>query len=885
MVKKIKWVGTLSTTERNNIGLIQVRQNNVNSEVLGFNIVDGNGEPYDLKNRKVLFCTYFDKFSPVEQYAEVIENGKIIYTMNEHDMQKPVRINFAYFKIMDEKNNLVDTTQNFSYDIMPSIESKCGDFGPYIIRLEEVLDAFLQINTDAKKELEQIIVDFNEQVIKQQQDFEFWFESIRDILESIDPGGILLSEIVGFRYSELLDKHFNRIKDRGDFWDESLSDISVNLKWFGAVGDNKTINDDAFYRAIAFLENFGGGTLYIPRGIYLINFVIKFKDLDITIIGEGDLNSVVKVKDQADLLHAERDYTSNQNTNLDNLFRDYHSVFFFENCDITCINFVLFGNAENNYMMINDKKFNYYAETIHSHLGVSGYRYYHGIDILWTDGKKHRFNMKYCNVTQFPWNNVCINNQGIKTEVDIDMDNNYIESSAQDGVSVHKVYGNIRLNNKIKNPNSHGTHIYHTVEDAVIEDEEYIFTEDDYFNFEPNVKSELRKHGLQIGHGSYVDNLLKNITVKRCKTTLADNLTYRVTGLFVGKTIENLYLYENDFSGCDYPMMIHPFVFGDFIIDNCDFNNYGTAGILFNIEGLADYPMHPNYPKPYSASVDIRNSSIVSKKADKNAIRFVLPGTVADEMIDKIKINLLENNMSASTVSQSKKISIDDNNSVSPNLINMSYEVVDGVAQGWRGRNSTNQYTIYTKQSGLFSDVSGQRIPLDFLLINTTGNPDVTFDNVTYIEKSRLSKGSHVFRFTGKVDNNITIRCELRNSLGELLATLIPETKINASSSFNTSVFYIDVLDDINTTNQYFYFVIGADNNSKKITNMMLAGVKLEKTDSKLPKMTPIQLQDYNMLFYSTNTVPIRAGLITIGGGEAYISVGNTKVSDWKKIT
>lgn len=221
MNKKVKWVGTLSTTERNHIGLIRVRQNNVNSEVLGFEIIDGNGEPYDLKNRKVLFCTYFDRFAPVEQYAEVIENGKIIYIMNEHDMQKPVRINFAYFKIMDEKDNLVDTTQNFSYDIMPSIESKCGDFGAYIIRLEEVLDAFLQINTDAKKELEQIIIDFNQQIIEQQQNFDLWFESIREILESVDPSGIVLNELVASRDNESdlntrLERDKNELKHKID---------------------------------------------------------------------------------------------------------------------------------------------------------------------------------------------------------------------------------------------------------------------------------------------------------------------------------------------------------------------------------------------------------------------------------------------------------------------------------------------------------------------------------------------------------------------------------------------------------------------------------------------------------------------------------------------
>lgn len=206
MNKKVKWVGTLSTTERNNIGLIQVRQNNVNSETLGFNIVDGNGEPYDLKNRKVLFCTYFDRFAPVEQYAEVIENGKIIYTMNEHDMQKPVRINFAYFKILDKKDNLVDTTQNFSYDIMPSIESKCMNSEPYIIRLEELFDIYQDFYKQQKQEAD----DYHE---KQIEIWESFFNAYREIIESVDPGGILLKEIVEARglYPTLNDRLNNFI--------------------------------------------------------------------------------------------------------------------------------------------------------------------------------------------------------------------------------------------------------------------------------------------------------------------------------------------------------------------------------------------------------------------------------------------------------------------------------------------------------------------------------------------------------------------------------------------------------------------------------------------------------------------------------------------------
>lgn len=247
MVEKIKWAGTLSTTERNHIGLIKVRMHNTNSETFAFDIVDGNGEPYDLKNRKVLFCTYFDKFAPVEQYAKVIDvKGKITYTMNNHDMQKPVRINFAYFKIMDTNGNLVDTTQNFSYDIVPSIESKCMNAEPYIIRLEEVLDAFLNVKADAMKEIQKIIKQFNDQVIKQQQEFDAWFKSVKDIIESIDPGGILLLEIIESRDGE------KRLNDR---LKRDKTDLESKIEWVknehyleknGELSISRTLIDNNF---------------------------------------------------------------------------------------------------------------------------------------------------------------------------------------------------------------------------------------------------------------------------------------------------------------------------------------------------------------------------------------------------------------------------------------------------------------------------------------------------------------------------------------------------------------------------------------------------------------------------------------------------------------
>ena len=142
-----KWELTLSVTDRNNIGLIQPRKNNTNSELMRVHVTNKNGEPYDLTAIKVFFVTHFtgkDNLKvPVQKEATIInaKEGIFEFTLDEECMQKVGRQQ-AYFEIYDY-DKFLDTTQNFTYEIISSSRNMKVDFTPWIgtwAAAEEMLD-------------------------------------------------------------------------------------------------------------------------------------------------------------------------------------------------------------------------------------------------------------------------------------------------------------------------------------------------------------------------------------------------------------------------------------------------------------------------------------------------------------------------------------------------------------------------------------------------------------------------------------------------------------------------------------------------------------------------------------------------------------------------
>ncbi|HFK2761642.1 TPA: phage baseplate upper protein [Enterococcus faecalis] len=259
----VKWQATLSTTEPYNyIGIQNVRQGNRNTEVLEAVLVE-NALPLDLTGCEVFFESVIDNKYPIQRAAKIVnaKKGIIQYTFDEYSMQSLHRQE-AYFSI-HKGDNLIGSTQNFSYFVVNAASKTEGEMGSYWQSIEDLIadmTAFINGNKgdftawmNARKE------EFEEWRKNQQDTFEAWrngqetdylkwFESIKDILKTVDPGGTMLAELMDARVDIQGVRH-NSLSERlladMDYLYQRLEERLFTLK-HGNVSTLEILQDDSF---------------------------------------------------------------------------------------------------------------------------------------------------------------------------------------------------------------------------------------------------------------------------------------------------------------------------------------------------------------------------------------------------------------------------------------------------------------------------------------------------------------------------------------------------------------------------------------------------------------------------------------------------------------
>ena len=248
----VKWQATLSTTEPYNyIGIQNVRQGNRNTEVLEAILVE-NALPLDLTGCEVFFESVIDNKYPIQRAVKIVnaKKGIIQYTFDEYSMQSLHRQE-AYFSI-HKGDNLIGSTQNFSYFVVNAASKTEGEMGSYWQSIEDLIadmTAFINENkgdfTDwmnARKD------EFEAWRDAQKTDFTSWFESIKDILKTVDPGGTMLVELMdarvdiqGVRHNSLSE----RLLSDMDYLYQRLEERLFTLK-HGNVSTLEILQDDSF---------------------------------------------------------------------------------------------------------------------------------------------------------------------------------------------------------------------------------------------------------------------------------------------------------------------------------------------------------------------------------------------------------------------------------------------------------------------------------------------------------------------------------------------------------------------------------------------------------------------------------------------------------------
>lgn len=282
-----KWNVVLSTTEPYNyIGIINVRQGNRNSEVMEA-VITENGKPMDFSQCKVFIEALLGNKYAVERAAKVIDakNGKIQYTFDEYMMQM-IHEQTANFKIV-KGEEVIATTQDFSFFVVRAVSKTEGEMGSYWQTVEDLLADMAEYINKGKGDFEQWMKDRKEEFEAwrnaQQDDYLDWFESIKDILAQIDPGGTLLLELMdaridlqGVRHESIKDR---LIADLEYIYKKIKYQLDLVVYKHIPVGNKITIEHDSEYQPevkTTYYKNslgtemdgldtsgeFGGGTIY-----------------------------------------------------------------------------------------------------------------------------------------------------------------------------------------------------------------------------------------------------------------------------------------------------------------------------------------------------------------------------------------------------------------------------------------------------------------------------------------------------------------------------------------------------------------------------------------------------------------------------------------------
>ena len=297
---------TLSTTDFNLVGDIRVRQADDETQVFEVTALE-DGTIKNFAGLKPFFCLMAREVTgqgvseePVTAYDDT--KGTLKYTLSANAMQMVGR-NEAYFSFRKELTNGAwaeqFSTKTFSYTVEKSIYTQPFKDSNYWWTFKELYRQFLGYQESGKKSWEDFV------------------EQNRDIIESVDPGGKVLTELIDARstFSSLGERlDTKEIATEKQLIDnlQNINSRALNIKFppvpmIAAKGDGITDDTEAIQNILNLLKS--NQTLIIPDGIFRVKNLVIPNQWGVKIEFRGLLRAIEG--GDTDYLVATENYVSN----------------------------------------------------------------------------------------------------------------------------------------------------------------------------------------------------------------------------------------------------------------------------------------------------------------------------------------------------------------------------------------------------------------------------------------------------------------------------------------------------------------------------------------------------------------------------------------------
>ena len=180
---KVNYKAVLSLTEPNHQIFLRFRQDDTQTQTLSVEIT-ANGRLFPFVGYTVEFVniTRSDSGQPIVERVDKVypQEARIEFTLGARSLQWLGK-NKAYFSFKDSTGNEVFSTNNFEYEVVHGVHK------------EPILDSGYLWQVD------ELIERIKAYMVESQADWEKFIKDNKEFLESFDPGGKILTEIIEAR--------------------------------------------------------------------------------------------------------------------------------------------------------------------------------------------------------------------------------------------------------------------------------------------------------------------------------------------------------------------------------------------------------------------------------------------------------------------------------------------------------------------------------------------------------------------------------------------------------------------------------------------------------------------------------------------------------------